>query len=224
MKFNIKPGTTNKRIAIFVQDSSSTTGAGLTGLLFSTSGLTWYYWREDEGNIDGTQVTLVTATRGTYASGGLIEKDSTNMPGFYEIGLPNAALITGAGWVTMVLRGATDMAPLALEIQLSSSPTDVLAIDGDTESAQDLKAAVKTIVRGTVDNTNFTPTQTQFQASNITESELNHYKDRMIIFTSGTLKDQKADIVAYSLQGGEGRFTVSITSSAPSNNDTFVIV
>ena len=118
MKLHINAGETSKRIPIFIQDSSSTTGDGLTGLLFSTSGLTWYYWREDEGNVDGTQVTLATATRGTYASGGLIEKDATNMPGFYEIGIPDAALAASSKWVTMILKGAADMAPLTLEIQL----------------------------------------------------------------------------------------------------------
>ena len=118
MKLIIKKGTTSKRQGIFIQDSSSTVGAGLTGLLFSSSGLTFYYWREDEGNVNATSVTLVTATRGTYASGGFIEKDATNMPGAYEISIPNAALATGANWVIAFLKGATNMAPVVLEIQL----------------------------------------------------------------------------------------------------------
>jgi hypothetical protein len=117
----LKKGTTSKRLAIFIQDSSQTTGEGLTGLLFSSSGLSWYYWREDEGNADGTAVTLVTATRGTFASGGFIEKDATNLPGFYEIGIPNAAIATGASWVVMQLKGATNMAELTLEVQLTDN-------------------------------------------------------------------------------------------------------
>jgi len=120
-KETLKKGTTSKRLAIFIQDSSKTTGEGLTGLLFSSSGLSWYYWREDEGNVGGTTVTLVTATRGTFASGGFIEKDATNMPGFYEIGIPNAAIATGAGWVVMQLKGATNMAELTLEVQLTDN-------------------------------------------------------------------------------------------------------
>ena len=36
MKLSIPSGTTSKRIGIFIQDSSSTTGAGLTGLVFNT--------------------------------------------------------------------------------------------------------------------------------------------------------------------------------------------
>ena len=153
MKLEIKKGTTSKRIALFIQNSSVTTGAGLTGLLFNSAGLTWYYWRENEGNVGGTAVTLATATRGTFASGGFIEKDATNLPGFYEIGIPDAALATGADWVVMQLKGATNMAQLTLEIQLvdntaldifnrvgapagASVSADVAAVQDDTDNLQ----------------------------------------------------------------------------------------
>lgn len=120
MKLDILQGKTSKRTVIFIQDSTSTTGAGLTGLAFGSAGLTWYYWREDTGNANGVSVTLATATRGTWATGGFIEIDATNLPGFYEIGIPNAALASGATWVVMMLKGAANMMPLALEIQLTA--------------------------------------------------------------------------------------------------------
>jgi hypothetical protein len=118
LKLILKAGTTSKRLAIFVRDSSQTDGRGLTGLAWNTSGLAWYYWREDAGNAGGTAVTLASATRGTYTSGGFVEKDSTNMPGFYELGVPDAALATGAVWVVMLLRGAANMEPVTIEIEL----------------------------------------------------------------------------------------------------------
>lgn len=125
MKQLIKKASTSKRMAIFVADSSSTTGAGLTGLTYSSAGLKWYYWREDAGNAGGTAVTLATATRGTWTSGGFKEIDSTNLPGWYEIGIPDAVLASGAYWVSMMLFGATNMAPCPLEIQLVTfDPTD----------------------------------------------------------------------------------------------------
>lgn len=126
MKLIIKKGTTSKRIAIFVQDSSSTIGAALTGLSNASGGLTWYYWREDQGNVGATQVTLASSTLGTYTSGSFKEKDATNMPGWYELGIPDAALATGASWVGMHLKGATNMAPLPIEIEL----VDVDLFDG----------------------------------------------------------------------------------------------
>lgn len=162
MKLSIKKGTTSKRLAIFIQDSSQTDGRGLTGLVWNTSGLAWHYWREDAGDVDGTQVTLCAGTRGTYTNsggagtgGGFIAKDGTNMPGFYEISIPDAALAAAAGWVVIVLRGAPNMAPLTLEIELidnttanvydivthatygnSAIKTQVAAIETDTQDLQ----------------------------------------------------------------------------------------
>jgi hypothetical protein len=129
MKLNIKAASTSRRIAIFIADSSSTTGAGLTGLTNASSGLTCYYWREDQGNAGATVVSLAAGTRGTWSSGGFVEKDSANMPGWYELGLPDAAIAAGAKWVTLLLKGGTNMAPLPIEIQLVAyDPDDAVAL------------------------------------------------------------------------------------------------
>jgi hypothetical protein len=117
MKLILPPGSTSQTTLIFVQDSSKTTGAGLPGLAWNTAGLTWYYYRETQGT-GGTQVTLATMTLGTWATGGFVEIDATNMPGWYSIGIPDAALAVGKKFVGMVLRGATNMAPVPIEIQL----------------------------------------------------------------------------------------------------------
>jgi hypothetical protein len=42
------------------------------------------------------------------------------MPGSYELHLPNAALLTGADWVEVGLKGAADMVPVIITIQLTS--------------------------------------------------------------------------------------------------------
>lgn len=119
MKLLIKKGKTSKIVHIFIQDSSSTTGAGLTGLTSGSSGLVCYRARTDDGNAGATQLVLSAGTRGTWSSGGFVEKDSTNMPGVYELGLDNAGLATGVDDVVYMLKGATNMAPLPLEIQLT---------------------------------------------------------------------------------------------------------
>lgn len=118
MKLILKKGTTSKRIAIWIADSSSSTGAGLTGLAYNTASLVAYYWREDTGNAGGTAITLATATRGSFTSGGFKEIDATNLPGWYEIGIPDAVVATGSGWAILHLKGAANMAPLPIEIQL----------------------------------------------------------------------------------------------------------
>ena len=129
MKLQIKKGSTSLRLMVFIADSSSTTGAGKTGLTSASSGLKWFYWRGDTGNAGGVSVTPASATRGTFTSGGIIEIDATNLPGWYEIGVPDAAIASGSDSVVMMLHGVTNMAPLPLEIQLVSyNPNDAAAL------------------------------------------------------------------------------------------------
>jgi hypothetical protein len=75
----------------------------------------------------------------------------------------------------------------------------------------------------TVTNTH-TPTTTEFQADDITEATTDHYKRRIVIFTSGNLVGQTSDITGYSQVGGIGQFTVNALTEAPANNDTFIII
>jgi hypothetical protein len=115
MKLEVKKGTTSKLIQVFISDSSVTTGSGLTGLVFNSSSLTAYYCRG--GTI--TAISLLTITLGTWVSGGFVVVDGTNMPGLYQLGIPDAALLTGVGDVSIHLKGATNMAPVMCEIQLT---------------------------------------------------------------------------------------------------------
>jgi hypothetical protein len=120
MKFLFKKATTSQTVLIFIQDSSSTTGAGLTGLTSASSGLTAYYYREGAGT-GATAITLAaTGSLGTWETGGFFEVDATDMPGWYELGIPDAALATGADFVGIQLKGATNMAQCNLEIQLTN--------------------------------------------------------------------------------------------------------
>jgi len=118
MKYKLYKATTSKLIPIFIQDTTSVTGKGLIGLTYTSSGLSWYYLRE--GAAAPVAVTLADLVVGTWASGGFKEIDATNMPGFYQVGVPNAAIAAGANSVSMVLRGATNMVPRPLEIELDA--------------------------------------------------------------------------------------------------------
>ena len=117
MKLSIVQGSTSKLLQFFVQDSSSSVGAGLTGLTSSTSGLTAYYYLEGAGS--ATSISLSGGTLGTWSSGGFIVVDGTHLPGVYQLGIPNAAL-TGAKSVVIMLMGAANMAPVLMEIELTA--------------------------------------------------------------------------------------------------------
>ena len=124
MKLIRKAGATSNIFQVFIRDSSSTTGAGLTGLAFNSGSLTAYYHRDTDTT--ATAISLVTMTVGTFTSSGFKEIDSTNMPGWYQLCPPDAAIASGAKSCAIHLKGATNMAPLPLEVQLVAyDPDDV---------------------------------------------------------------------------------------------------
>jgi hypothetical protein len=116
-KLSLKRGTTSKLVRVFIQDTTKTDGSGLTGLVYNSAGLVAYYSRE--GDAGSTAISVVSASAGTWTSGGFVAVDGTNLPGVYELGLPNAVLASGNSVVVM-LKGAANMAPLVLEIELTA--------------------------------------------------------------------------------------------------------
>lgn len=113
----IKRNSTSQSIDIFIPNSSSTTGAGLTGLVYNSAGLTC---AQRVGNAAAAAITLATLTLATsaYSSGGFKEVDSSLMPGVYRFDIPNAQLTT-AGILILYFKGATNMAPVVVEIEVT---------------------------------------------------------------------------------------------------------
>lgn len=116
MKKIILAGATDQTIDVFIQDSTSTTGAGKTGLAYNTASLVCYYRKGATGS--ATALTLATQTvGGVHSDGGFVEIDATNMPGMYRLDLSDT-IVASAGSVSMMLKGATGMAPLPIELQI----------------------------------------------------------------------------------------------------------
>jgi hypothetical protein len=113
----IHAGDTSVIVPLFIQDSTKTDGSGLAGLLYNSSGLVCKYKRQGQSGF--TTVTLVTATIGTWVSGGFKE-DTSGAAGDYELHLPNAAGASGARWVEIELYGATGMVPIRGRISLKA--------------------------------------------------------------------------------------------------------
>lgn len=116
MRRKIKAGSTSVMLTIFVQDTSSTTGDGLSGLTHATSGLVFEYRRKGESS--WTVGTKVAGTLGTYTQWSIVADGS--LAGAYEIGIPNAAVAAGVEWVDIRLYGAADMLPVPIEIELDA--------------------------------------------------------------------------------------------------------
>jgi hypothetical protein len=118
-KRTIVQGSTNQTVDIFIPDSSSSTGAGLTGLVYNSAGLTCYFREGATGT--ATALTLATQTvGGAHSDGGFVEIDATNMPGLYRLDLSDTMVSGTNPWVTVHLKGATNMAPVTLELELTN--------------------------------------------------------------------------------------------------------
>jgi hypothetical protein len=118
MKKILTAGAVDQTLDVFVQDSSVATGAGLTGLVFNTASLVCYYRKGATGS--ATALTLVTQTvGGAHSDGGFVAIDGTNMPGMYRLDLSDT-IVASAGSVVLMLKGATNMAPLTIELQLDA--------------------------------------------------------------------------------------------------------
>jgi len=120
MKLSLKAGTTSKTIEIFIQDSSSTTGAGLTGLVYNSSGLSAYFHRPKDTSATAITLATLAANNSAYSSGGFREIDATNLPGWYRFDIPDTALAASNTSCSIMLKGATNMAPLPIEIELTA--------------------------------------------------------------------------------------------------------
>lgn len=116
MKRKILAGTTSLSLPVVIYDNTSTTGAGLSGVTHSSSGLVFEYRRQ--GQSSWTSVTPVSKTLGTYTSGGIVASGSR--AGRYEIDIPDAAVAAGARFVEICLRGVTNMHPVDIEIELDA--------------------------------------------------------------------------------------------------------
>lgn len=127
-KRQILVGATDQTVDVFIQDSSSTTGAGLTGLAYNTASLTCYYRKGATGT--PTALSLATQTvGGAHSDGGFVAVDGTNCPGQYRLDLSDTIVAT-AGMVTVHLKGAANMVPCVLEIEVVDfSHTGQSAID-----------------------------------------------------------------------------------------------
>lgn len=179
-KLSVKPGSTSQTVYVFVEDSSSTVGAGLTGLAYNTASLTAYYVRPLGS---ATAITLATQTvTGAYSSGGFVEVSSSNVPGLYRLDLPDAALATGVRSVVVMLKGATNMAPVRLEIDLNAEVNVTHSVGTALTNYSGVAQAG-------------TSTTITLQSGSSTTDNL--YRGRKITLVGGTGQDQSRWITAY---------------------------
>lgn len=96
---------------------------------------------------------------------------------------------------------------------------NVMQINSDSPSAVKLGKSSGTIETGAAIAGTLSTTQ---MSTDLTEATNDHYKDRVIIWTTGTLARQAAAIVAYN--GTTKVLTFTQTTEAPVATDQFIII
>jgi hypothetical protein len=169
------------------------------------------------------------------------ETDSSNMPGVYEL-LLDEDMTIGAGNDSEEIAyhiTQASMAPVTRVIELyrpkitagetltvssGVGESNTKAIDDATAAAARLALSAGQIIPFTVETGTTAASATSFAASDITEATANHYKNRVILWTTGALAGSVAQVTAYVLTSGEGEFTVSTMTDTPSDGDTGIII
>ena len=134
---SIRRGATSNILQIQVGNSSVTTGAGLTGLVFNSAGLIISTICDNEAaattyTVAGSTIETI-ATLGTYAAPTATkcrfkEVDGTNHPGLYELMLADARFnVTASRRMTVSMSGATNMRQTNVNIDLTSIDNNVYA-------------------------------------------------------------------------------------------------
>jgi len=158
---------------------------------------------------------------------GLCAQSGGNNPGFQAISGGDApgfqAICAGTDGNGIEATGKGTTGSGIVLTKGGASGHDMVLTDNPTAMTQ-LSKSASTIADGTVDNTGFAPTTTQFECSDITSAAVDYYFDRTVVFKTGALAKQARRIVAYSLVGGRGHFTVEALTAAPANGVVMVIV
>jgi hypothetical protein len=117
-------------------------------------------------------------TKGTWVESGFVAVDSTNMPGWYELGIPDAALATGCQQLQIMIKGAANMVPVCMEIELTATSnqdaerggmSEIATIAGDAASILEDTAEIETVATDVVEIKSYTSDQrTGAQPVNVT--------------------------------------------------------
>ncbi len=221
----IERDATSQIIHVFIPDSSSTTGAGKTGLTNATSGLAVSVVRPGDASatvysVAGSTIETIS-TLGTYAAPTATkcrfkEFDATNLPGVYELHFSDALFNSTGSRRSLVgmIFGASNVAPTPFQIQLIDSvrglgsPTAIpnvasgnagAIITAGTGTAQISLSSGQTTVATNNDKTGYSLTTTPPTAATIASAvrtELNTELGRIDVSTSTRLASADSGEIA----------------------------
>lgn len=239
-------GSTSNIYEVFLRNAL--TGGGLTGVNSGTSGLTISYSRPDQGNANGTTCSPASMTRGTWTSCGIVAKDETNHPGWYQFGAPDASVATGStannDYVVFSFSGVNQMQRTYLPIGLvNHSVTNVfnqIASGPNVNLTTWRGSTPNTLTSGRVPMASFAPRSTALAGFQFVMTDSTNHEPTADLaiscqrsidgggFSSGTLTatDSIANGV-YSIDFGSGDLAganIVLRCTAPGADDTIVTI
>ncbi len=119
-----------------------------------------------------------------------------------------------------IVNGTAGLVAIDTVVDAIKVITDALTAAG----AAKLALGATTMITGTVSWDNTNATTTVIYSDDITEATADHFNGRLFVPTSGALVGQYTDITDYSLDTGEGKFSVTALTEAPADNTTFMIL
>jgi hypothetical protein len=130
-KYAWTAGSTSRTIAVKLNDSSSSVGAGLPGIVAANLDMRQIRI-ETDNDVTESALTLsdLTTITDSYTSGGWKEINATHSPGLYRLDIPDGLIAAGA-WtalITIIDAGSNNIAPQDIEIQLDPAPVVVSSI------------------------------------------------------------------------------------------------
>lgn len=166
---------------------------------------------------DTASFSAVSATERTNGKG--VYRGTVTAPtaGLYRVHVKVGSDVVGVYTVRLANDGADHRCNDAAE-------ADLAMISGSSAAALALLRSLTGIVSGTVDNTAFTPTATEFESADLATATADLHNGASIVWISGTRLYERCRISDYAVVSGRGHFTVTEMTGAPGNGDRFVVV
>lgn len=178
-----------------------------------------------QGNVTGSVASVTGAVGSVTGSVGSVTGAVGSVTGNVGGNVVGSVGSVASGGIAAVsfAAGAIDAAAIAAAAIGASELADNAVTDAKFDSTGKLYAHIQGVLKLVV-GTGSTTTATVFSTVNggAPSATNDFYKDRVIVFTSGTLSGQATSISSYT--GATTTATVVAVTSAPANGDTAVIV
>lgn len=183
------------------------------------------FMTDEADHVSGkTGLTLtITVSKAGGAFASITPTVTERGDGWYSLALTTSHIDTlGAFAYHITATGAdpTDMLDQVVPLLPGqTAPVDVVEINGSAAAAQNLERSALSMYRGSVTGA---ATTTTLVDSGLTQADNDHWKGRVLIFTTGALAKQATDITGFN--AATDTLTFTALTDAPSGGDEYAIV